>query len=226
VRGGSTHTTGRDLHRVEKLPTTETTAAIPETTRRPRRRTAVTAAAVVLLAAVGAYWLLTGRGPAEGGPLENPEVTEVSFSQHPGDTIGYGVPVAWNVGDEPVVIDQVRLIDATPGIDVVEIHAAGPKREALSLSNSEGWPSKDFTDLHPVAGYTVQPRSTPEGDRGVEFVFALRFPELGGYEHGGVEVQYTADGNEYVMQIKTSLRVCVIAASEPLGGDCPLPGEA
>jgi hypothetical protein len=204
----------------------ETTAANPKAMRRPGHLTTVIVAAVVVLVAGGVYWLLSGRGPSQGGPLENPEVTEVSFRQHPGDTIGYGVPVAWNVGDEPVVIDQVRLIDPTPGMEVVEMHAAGPERDALYLSNSETWPSKDFTDLHPVPGYTVQPRSTPEGDRGVEFVFALKLPEPGGYEHAGVEVAYTADGKEYVMQIKTSLRICVIPASEDLDGNCALPGEA
>ena len=204
-------------------PMTEMTATSQR--HRNRRKLAFAAAAVIAMLAVAAFLLIRSVGPSTDGPLENPEQTGMSLRQHPGDTIGYGVPVAWNVGEKPVKIQQVRLIDPDPGMQVVEAHAAGSKRRVLYVASTERWPSKDFTDLHPVGGYVVAPRATPEGDRGVEFVFALRFPKVGDVQHHGVEVRYTVDGDEQVAKLDTSLRICVVPESQPLQGPCDPPED-
>jgi hypothetical protein len=131
--------------------------------------------------------------------------------------------MAWNDGQTPVTLKSARLIDPTPGMEVVDTLVSPADRRKNGIAFSETWPSDEYSDLRPVAGTTLAPRSTPQGDRGVQFVFALRFPNLGDYQHGGVEVEYTADGKDYVMKIQTSMRICVVPKPEDLRGPCASP---
>ena len=204
---------------------TDITAATRPRPRRPRQQTLLLAAAVVLVAlAGGAYLLISGRGPSDGGPLENPERIGFSLRQHPGDTIGYGIPMAYNDGKELVTLRNVRLLGESDGLQVVESHAAGPERSKTGAATSETWPAPDeFYDLRPVAGTEVPPRLTPGGEKGVQFVFALRYPKLGEFETTGVEVQYTAGGKDYTTKIDTAFRVCVVPDREDLKGPCRPP---
>lgn len=202
---------------------TETTAARPH---RPRltRRVALIAAAGALVVGVGIWWIARSSGPSQGGPLENPEVTASGLRQHPGDLIGYGVPMAWNDGDEPVTLESARLINPTSGMQVVHTYASPPDRKKNGIAYSETWPSDEFSDLRPVAGLSVPPRSTPAGEKGVMIVFALKLPDRAGdFQHDGVEVAYRAGGKDYVTTIRTSMRVCVVPESEDLQGPCDSP---
>ena len=183
---------------------------------------ALGAAAVVVVVAV-VLVLVRSSGPSHGGPLQNPEITGFSLRQHPGDTIGYGVPMAWNVAKAPVVLQSARLIDPTPGMEVVETFVSPPNRKKQGISNSETWPSDEYSDLRPVKGLSLASRFSPAGEKGAMFVFALHFPKLGEFQHAGVEVAYTAGGKQYVMRIPTSLRICVVAKSQDLRGPCAGP---
>ena len=201
---------------------TEMTVATPSRPRRPHRLTLLLAAAAVLVGLIaGAYLLISDRGRSDGGPLENPERIGFSLRQHPGDTIGYGIPIAYNDGASLVTLKSVRLLGESAGMQVVESHAAGPERSKTGAATSEEWPAPDeFYDLRPVAGTTVPSRLTPQGEKGVQFVFALRFPKLGEYETTGIEVQYTAGGEDYTTRIDTAFRVCVVPEGEDLKGPC------
>lgn len=42
-----------------------------------------------------------------------------------GKAFAYGVPIAYNRGDEPAAIDRIALRDPSPGLRVVETVIAG-----------------------------------------------------------------------------------------------------
>src|SRR4051794_17025511 len=126
---------------------TETTATPPRRRRLTRRSMIPSAAALAAAAAGVVFFLLRPSGPAQGGPLENPEVTAAGLRQHPGDTIGYGVPMAWNEGKELVTLKSVQLINPTPGMQIVETFASPPDRERNGIAFSETWPSDEYSDL-------------------------------------------------------------------------------
>lgn len=180
--------------------------------------------AVAALLVAGVWLGVRSSGPTQGGPLENPEITASGLRQHPGDLIGYAVPMAWNDGKEPVTLKSARLINPTPGMQVVHTYVSPPNRKKQGIAYSETWPSDEFSDLRPVAGLSLAPRTTPAGEKGAMFVFALQFPDrVGDFQHEGVEVAYTADGRDYVMKIRTSMRVCVVPESADLQGPCASP---
>ena len=109
-------------------------------------------------------------------------------------------------------------------MQVVESHAAGPERSKTGRGDQRKWPAPDeFYDLRPAAGTEVPPRLTPGGEKGVQFVFALRSPELGEYETTGIEVQYAAGDEDYTTRIDAAFRVCVIPKREDLKGPCRPP---
>ena len=192
--------------------------------RRVRRGVLAVAVLVVLVLAVAlAWWLFIRDERPTAGPLANPEAVGFSFRQHPGDTIGYGVPVAFNTGARPAVLKRIRLVNPTPGLEVLATRVAGPDRKLLSVALTDTWPSREFDDVHPVAGYTVAPRTTAQGERGVELIFGLRVTKLGDYQSQAAAIEYTVDGTQHVAYVRAALRICVVPPSEPLDGECATP---
>jgi hypothetical protein len=109
----------------------------------------VVADAVLLVA--GVLLVVRTGGPQRGGPLDNQAVTATGIRQHPGDLIGYGVPVAFNDGDTPVKLKSARLVNPTPGMRIVHTYAphliatsrASPsvrRGRRTSSATSEAWP--------------------------------------------------------------------------------------
>src|SRR4051794_30147326 len=129
----------------------DTTTLQTPAARRPRWVFVALGAVVVIAAALVWALLLRSSGSSQG-PLDTPGVESVSFIQHPGDEFGYGHAVAYNRGSEPAELDRIRLVDPTPGLEVIGTKVGGPNRELLSLSNTPKWPTDEFTDQRPVKG--------------------------------------------------------------------------
>ena len=88
------------------------------------------------------------------------------------------------------------------------------------------WPSDEYDDIHPVAGYRVAPDKTPDGERGVNLLFGLHAKKLGRYEAQAVAIEYTVGDDEHLSYVHASLLICVIPASQSLDDneDCGMPG--
>lgn len=205
--------------------TTNPTALEPlkRSSARTRRRTVFVATAVALaLAAALAWWLLIRDSGPTPGPLSNSEAASITVKRHVGQPFGFGMAVAVNHGDQPAVLRSIRLVNPTPGLRVIDTRVSGPEREMLSLSTSSEWPSDDFTDQRPVAGFHVAPVDEYDGERGVELLFGLQADRVGRYDARAVAVEYTVGDTEHLAYIRQGIRVCVIPASERIGGgDCP-----
>ncbi len=129
----------------------------------------------------------------------------------------------FNSGSVPVVLTRIRLVDPTPGLEVVGTAVGGPDRELLTLDRAPDWPSKAFTDQHAVAGFVVAPSSLPDGERGVELLFGLRAARPGSYQARAIAVEYAVGEEEHVAYVRRGVNVCVSSEdSEPVS-DCALP---
>lgn len=194
----------------------------PAARTRTRRLTlAAGAAAAILLAAVAAWALFVRDQHPSPGPLESPEVTSIGFRQHPGEPFGYGLGLVYNHGGRPAVLNRIRLIEAAPELEALATRVGGPDRELLGLAWSPAWPTDEYTDVRLVEGFTLAPKSQPQGERGAELIFGLRAPQRPGrYEAKAIAVEYTVDGTEHVFYLRAGFRVCVVARSEPVEGPC------
>jgi hypothetical protein len=177
--------------------------------------------AVVMLVGAAVWVLFVRDQHPSPGPLESPEMVSIGIRQHPGDAFGYGLGLVYNHGDRPASLQRIRLIKAAPELEVLATRVGGPDRDLLGLTSSLTWPTDEFTDLRPVAGFTLAPKSQPQGERGAELIFGLRAPQRPGrYEAKAIAVEYTVDGTEHVFYLRAGIRVCVVAPSEPVEGPC------
>jgi hypothetical protein len=135
------------------------------------------------------------------GPLYVGEANRLANPQPVGVPFAYGIPVVFNGADRPLELRRISLVDATPGLELVRVYAAGPRRryDFASTDPVKGLPGprSPFTDLHPVAGYPVAPAATPAGQRGVNLVIVLRAPRAGRFGFRGVRVDSRRGGTEY-----------------------------
>lgn len=183
----------------------------------PSRRLAL--AAAVLLVGVGGVLLFILRdGGRSPGPVVVDEANRLSGSVPTGREFMYGIPVIYNDGDEPAVLERARFYRATPGLEIVKTLVAGPKRELNLVSSSRRWPApKDFrpTDLRPLRGYRLAPRSEPTGEFGVELVLVMRVRRPGRYITRGVQLDYRVGGDRHRRILPNGYAAC----AKPRGTD-------
>ena len=187
---------------------------------RPRRvRRGLAVAAGIVLVAFAAWWLLIRDATPSPGPLGSNELgvsDGISTYKLVGE-FGFGQASVVNRGTAPAVLDRIRLVNASPGLEVFVTRVAGLKRSTGGTSFSDRWPSpKDFEDLHPVAGFSVPPSTEPGADRGVELVFGLRTRKPGVYETQAVAVEYSVAGEEHLAYVPIATRICVVPDPQTL----------
>jgi hypothetical protein len=199
---------------------TTTTPTPPARSRRPL----IAAAAGLAVVVVVAVWLIArpAGGPSQGS-VSAPGVESVSMFREPGQTFGYGFGVAYNTGQQPAIIQAIRLLDATPGLEIVATRLSGPARKLLFLDSTLNWPAQEFTDQRPVRGYQLAPATRPDGQRGVELLFGLRAPKLGTYQARAIAVDYTIDGNQHTAVIHRGVKICVVPDREHVNHECGQP---
>jgi hypothetical protein len=190
----------------------------------PRRLWPLGALALAAVAAFAVWWFaLRDAGEPEAGPLGTTVAQAIGILRRTGAEFTYGDAVAWNAGREDAVLKRISLVDASPGLSVLETRAAGPGRRILSVGSHPQWPAPDLGDLHPVAGFRVAPQSQPAGDRGVELVFKLRAGRPGRLVSRGVAVDYRYAGKDYRVVLRHQLAVCVAAPGERQARRCAPP---
>ena len=187
-----------------------------------RRRRLLAGAALLVIAAVILAWLLARANDVTPGPLHADTVDSIAFGQPGGVPAGWGTPVIWNDSNTTAVLDRVTVLDATPGLHILETHINGPARKFLFFSETYAWPDPNaFTDLHPVKGMTVAPAKTKQGERGVELVFALRADRPGQYRASRIAVDYHVGDTKHRAIIRSGLTVCVTPPGKPRDRNCP-----
>jgi hypothetical protein len=196
--------------------------------RRPRTLAVIAAAVAFAAAALFlAVVLLGDDGEPSPGPLGTDEVQSSGFSHEVGRDFTFGLPVAFNRGDEPAVLERISLIDPTPGLKVIATRVAGPDRRIFFFAAEPYWPPREITDLHPVRGFEVAPQDEPDGDRGVELVFGARADQPGRYRTHGVRIDYRVGDTEHRATLRNVFRVCVLPEGVPVdvpgGRRCPAP---
>jgi hypothetical protein len=184
--------------------------------RRPRTLAAIAAAVAVAAAALALAVVLGGDDEPTPGPLGTDEVQSLGFSHEVGRDFTFGLPVAFNRGDEPAFLERISLIDPTPGLKVIATRVAGPDRRIFYFSADQFWPPREITDLHPVRGFEVAPQDEPDGDRGVELVFAARADRRGRYRTHGVRIDYRVGDTEHRATLRNVFRVCVLPEGVPV----------
>jgi hypothetical protein len=192
-------------------PAAGAASAAPAPTGAAQRRRALAALAVLLAlaaAGAGARLLLSDAGQPSLGPLTTHTTDSVAFGQPAGVTFAWGVPVVFNPGDEPAVLDRVTLLDATPGLRVLKVDVGGPNRKYLFSGQAYKWPDpENFTDLHPVSGMRVHPADTKPGERGVELVFVMQADEPGQYRATHIAADYHIGDTKHRTTIRSGLNV-------------------
>ena len=133
----------------------------------------------------------------------------MGVAQQAGKQFSIGLPVVYNRGNRPATLDSVSLVEQTPGLEVVESYANGPERKYLLNATTDSWPApRIYTDLRPVRGTVVAPRSEREGERGIEFVFVLRVPSVGAEQFKGVQVDYHVGDERHRSVLWEGARIC------------------
>jgi hypothetical protein len=194
------------------------------TAERSRGTVALLSALVAAaLVAVGVA-VLGGDDEPSAGPLGSDDAQGLGFAQEVGRELTFGLPVAFNRGDKPAVLDRLSLVRVTPGLHLFATRVAGPRRRLLFQANDSRWPSPSVTDQHPARGYQVAPQARPEGKRGVELLLGLRADKLGRYTAGGVQVDYHVGDTAHRSVLRSALRVCTVRKGvRPERHECPPP---
>ena len=181
-----------------------------------RARSVVIALAVVAVASVVvARW----AGSPTAGPLSCPDCGRegVRFSVEVSEPFTWGMVPLMNGGDKPAVIDSVRLVNPTPGLEVTSVYGVSKGvREAFSRVD----PNRTFgSRLQPLEGFVVP----GPADGQYTIAIGLNAPRLGAYRVSAVDVSYHVGSTSYVWRADELLTVCAIASSTPEAHRCTAP---
>lgn len=210
-----------------------------------RTRLVALAAAAALVLAVGG--LLLGSlalrsvvGPAASAtptPSASPAYLTggpLTFDVDAGGSIGAGldgieadIPFAWGYtrlydpGSEPVVLETVELVRATPGLRLISMGVFplyGPGAVAIS-----GQPAPQSLvaamPSFPVEGATVLPNTSPGGVRSTGLAFILSVPTNGRFLVDEISITYRVGSQRYRTTVRSGLDVC--AGATLVGQETP-----
>ena len=192
---------------------------------RSRLLVAAVAALVVVGAAVAAWVLFTGGGDRPRGPLQAYRSDRLSLKVPSWRSFTFGNTVVGNPTSHPVVLERVRLADATPGLEIVTASVAGPRRRDVLIAADRIFPPRIsvLTDVHALRDYVVAPASSAAGGRGVEIVLELRARKPGRYVFRGVEIDYRIGDDGYRTTMPNALAACAVPRGTSTFGVCPDP---
>jgi hypothetical protein len=172
---------------------------------------AAAATAAVLVAAGGGAAAPPAAPPPPTGPLGTDEVTGMGVPQQVGRPFSIGLPVVYNRGDRPATIERIALVEKSPGIELLETHVNGIRRNTLLTAFTYRWPERGaYTDLHSPRGYVVPPQRRRKGRRGVELVFVLRVDAPGAHQFAGARVDYRIGSRRYRTTLWEGARICAV----------------
>jgi hypothetical protein len=139
-----------------------------------------------------------------------------------------GQPLAWgdvnlsNAGTNPAVIDGIRTIDKTPGLEVVDVRAATRRTLTRPGFVSIATDNPKWLSLtSPAEGFTVASGGANADE--VEIVLILNPSKPGtNYAIHNVAVDYHVGDQHYTTLTNNAVNLCAVT-SQPLKVDCPEP---
>lgn len=158
--------------------------------------------------------LLAGCGSDDsGGPLVDPAGSAWTTYGVVGEPFLHGQSEIYDDGKTPVPLEGVELINPTPGLRVISTRVSGYRR---GDSTPTAGPVKFYTgadaptDLHPLKGYEVLPRTTRLGKRGVRVVIYMKVDRPGRYKYDGFQIVYRTRGGALKRdRIRNAFAICV-----------------
>lgn len=145
-----------------------------------------------------------------------------------GDAYTAGQVILLNEGDEPAVIERVRVLGVTDGIEVLGIHTRrvpGTDGELGTFIGAVGFPPQGYV-TRPLAEQNVVPVPTEftEGGSpaaGLELAIGVRATQPGVGRARGVEITYRVGGKRYREEINAGIYLCAPAADFTEDESCP-----
>jgi hypothetical protein len=156
--------------------------------------------------ALAGSWTLSGCG--EDVVLVTNAADKTGLPVKAGRPFSYGEVVVYNRSRDRVTLQGVRLVDASPGLDLLDAFALPPRRylnhhRIETDSGGYPWPELAGDRIHPLkplAGQAVPSRHTRGGRWGVELFLKLEAAKPGLFKFQHVEVSYrTRSGDSSVV---------------------------
>jgi hypothetical protein len=163
---------------------------------------------------MAAAWLLmpsTGCQPGPG-PVGNPNTNKLAFSVPADDPFTYGLVIVWNDGPEDAELEEIEMVDPTPGLHLLGAEVGGPDRRFAAFGGDRIYPPRHprATDVHPLAGFRLPPRTKRDGKRGAQIILQLRASEAGIFRFQGVRLNYRVGDTQYSAVIPHAFRACAV----------------
>lgn len=164
-----------------------------------------------IVAFISVLSLLSAGQPGQG-LVGNPEKNRLGMSVSAGEPFTYGLAIVFNTGSRSAVLEDVELVEATPGFQILTKEAAGADRRFGAIAGDRTYPPRHPRPgrLAPLAGFPVEPETTTNGQKGVEIVLGLRTPGPGTFRFQGLRVTYRVGAARYSTVIPHALRACAV----------------
>lgn len=174
------------------------------------RQSAVLAvSAVVVMCATSCTTNTAIGGPLRPAPAHGygPAIVE------PGVAFSDGFEILTVDGDDTAIITDIRLINSSEELTLVDVLLAGPERESGAIIQFEPQfpPATDpaFGRLIAAVGAELRPNST--NPMGYELIFGLVVDEEGVFRRGGYVVDYTVAGQQFSRSYEAEIIICTPA---------------
>ena len=193
-----------------------------------RRRGWLLASAVVAVVALGFVFVSSEDSPTDG-PIDAGRPGGVGQVLDPGEAYTAGHVLLGNLGDEPAVVERVRLVGVKGPIQFLGVRTRPvPGTDADGIfAGIKGFPPDGFV-TRPLAEQNVVPVPTEFTEAGgplqnLELALGVRSTGAGVGRAWGVEVTYRVDDTRYVERIKARIYLCAPAADfrADIDGTCP-----
>lgn len=185
--------------------------------------------------AVGLAWAARGSDARAEGPLAYEWATDTfGHFGEPGTDFSFGWAGLRNSGQEPAIVDAIKLGDGQ-GIELVAGYAVLQNDNPNAITDIPGFPPPGWegVPLTPVGGFAVPPfDGVPNGM--TDFMLLLHLAvadEAGAHSFLGITVDYHVGEVRYRITYPYGLRVCVPAeayqhcgaplSDDPIGADEP-----
>lgn len=147
----------------------------------------------------------------------------LSFSMPAGQNGFWGQTVIYNTSDTDAVLKDARPIDPPPGLQIVDVLIAGPKRKFMPMSGGDRWPDESLTDLRSVAGtvMVIPPVESRLGERGVEIVVVVRPARPGRYLITKLDLTYRVGHRDHRRTVVAALALCARTRVTDANLACP-----
>lgn len=127
---------------------------------------------------------------------------EIGGTKEPGETFGAPFFTAHNDTSDAIVIESVRLVDATPGLRLLGAGGCDPRGRRCQMATGYHWPPRGLS-LAPLEGYVMPPGGH------LAVVAGYMATDHGRYRVEGVELTYRQGLRRFVTVMGPSLFVRV-----------------